>query len=174
MKGVYTLIISLAEKNVIRTRKNAFTVPRGLYVYVGSAMGPYSRSLEKRILRHLRKHKTSFWHIDYLLKKKTADVKAVLYSPSKKKLECSLASQYEKSQSVWIPINGFGCSDCKCRGHLFLAMGEVNLESVLKNTVNAYRKVALSPKMTLVRLGESSSQLFLESPKEESASTGKV
>ena len=163
MKGIYTLIIFLAEKKVIRTRKKNFTVPRGLYVYVGSAMGPYAKSLEKRILRHLRKRKTSFWHVDYLLKKKTAGIKAILYSPSKKKLECSLASQFEKTQDIWIPIDGFGCSDCKCHGHLFLALGKVNLERALESTVKACRNVGLSPRITLIRLGKTSSQLFFES-----------
>ena len=174
MKGIYTLIIFLAEKTLIRTRKKNFIVTRGFYIYVGSAMGPYTKSLEKRVLRHLRKHKTRFWHIDYLLKKKAVGIKAILYSPSMKKLECSLASQFEKSRSVWVPIDGFGCSDCKCRGHLFVALGKTNLESVLKNTMKAHRKVGLSPRMILIGRGKSPFQLFFQMPNEEAGSTGKI
>ena len=174
MKGIYTLIIFLAEKTLIRTRKKAFIVPRGFCIYVGSAMGPYTESLEKRVLRHLRKHKRRFWHIDYLLNKKGVGIKAILYSPSTKKLECSLASRFEKRRSVWVPIEGFGCSDCKCRGHLFVALGKTTLESALKNTMKAHRKVGLSPRMILIGREKSHFQLFFQMANEEVESTGKI
>jgi Uri superfamily endonuclease len=160
MKGIYTLIIFLAEKTLIRTRKKDFIVPPGFCIYVGSAMGPYNESLEKRVLRHLRKHKRRFWHIDYLLNKKGVGIKAILYSPSTKKLECSLASRFEKRRSVWVPIEGFGCSDCKCRGHLFVALGKTTLESALKNTMKAHRTIGLSPRMMLIVREKSHFQLF--------------
>jgi len=46
--------------------------PRGYYTYTGSALGVGSSSLKHRVLRHLKKKKQKFWHIDFLLDHKNA------------------------------------------------------------------------------------------------------
>jgi Uri superfamily endonuclease len=145
MKGLYTLLIRVAKDLVVDTRRTRFNVPRGLYLYVGSAMGPHAHSVEARILRHLRKRKKSFWHIDYLLKSGKASVRGVVYSQSRKRLECGLALHLKRQLNLWIPIDGFGSSDCICMSHLFRAVAGTTFETLLKRTVKAYRNVGLSP-----------------------------
>jgi len=49
----------------------------GLWVYVGSAMGSGSTSLENRLGRHFRKEKTIYWHIDYLLDSDAKIIEAI-------------------------------------------------------------------------------------------------
>ncbi|MFZ2654380.1 MAG: GIY-YIG nuclease family protein [Victivallales bacterium] len=85
---------------------------KGFYSYTGSAMG----GLEARIKRHLRKDKRLHWHIDYLLGK--AEIIRVLAMETNiKSEECMAAARLEKSGGI--PVGGFGCSDCKCKSHLF-------------------------------------------------------
>jgi len=88
------------------------TFEKGLYAYVGSAQA----NLEQRIKRHLAKEKHLFWHIDYLLKDSAARIVKVLYKQADRIEECELAKAIgEKGESV----DGFGCSDCSCKSHLF-------------------------------------------------------
>lgn len=84
----------------------------GLYAYVGSAQ----TNLEQRIKRHLRKEKRLFWHIDYLLDSEATKVVKVLHKKAGKTEECTLARALSEKGE---PVDGFGCSDCDCRSHLF-------------------------------------------------------
>jgi Uri superfamily endonuclease len=88
------------------------TLKSGLYAYVGSAQA----NLEQRINRHLRKEKRLFWHIDYLLDNAAAKVVNVFYKEADKTGECAAAKELSEKGE---PIDGFGCSDCECRSHLF-------------------------------------------------------
>ena len=89
----------------------------GRYCYVGSAMG----GLDQRLSRHLRKQKTIRWHIDNLTI--AADRVEAWESYPEYIEECMLAHLAEENGMV--PVHpGFGCSDCRCRTHLFLAPGD--------------------------------------------------
>jgi Uri superfamily endonuclease len=88
------------------------TFEKGLYAYVGSAQA----NLEQRIKRHLAKEKRLFWHIDYLLSESAARIVKVLYKQTDKTEECNLAKVIGERGK---PVNGFGCSDCNCKSHLF-------------------------------------------------------
>ena len=88
------------------------TFEKGLYAYVGSAQA----NLEQRIKHHLRKEKRLFWHIDYLLNNSAARIVKVLYKQADKTEECDLA---EVIGEIGEPVDGFGCSDCSCKSHLF-------------------------------------------------------
>ena len=113
MKGIYILLI-LIKKDVgvkIGALGNIkFT--KGTYAYIGSAQN----NIEKRIKRHLSKNKRFHWHIDYLLNNKNVEVKGVLTKNSSKKEECRTAQRLLK---IGMLIVDFGCSDCKCKSHLF-------------------------------------------------------
>jgi len=89
--------------------------PEGFYLYVGSA----KKNLQARIKRHMKKKKSKFWHIDYLLSQPTADVVDVWTGT--KIGECELAKKVSNSLSSK-PVIGFGCSDCRCSSHLFHIM----------------------------------------------------
>ena len=68
----------------------------------------------QRIKRHLRLNKKIHWHIDYLLKK--SKIIDVFYKENDTREECLIAKKLdEKLYST----TGFGCSDCKCKSHLF-------------------------------------------------------
>jgi len=111
MKGSYILVIELKEEKTIQVGKlGKIVFKKGFYVYVGSALN----GLEQRISRHLRKTKKKHWHIDYLLD--FVEVVDVFYKENKVTEECKIAKMLDK-QLFSIP--GFGCSDCKCEGHLF-------------------------------------------------------
>jgi Uri superfamily endonuclease len=111
MKGSYILVIELKEDKTIQVGKlGRIHFKKGFYAYVGSALN----GLEQRINRHLRKIKKKHWHIDYFLD--FAEIIDVFYKENEAKEECKIAKMLEK-QLVSIP--GFGCSDCRCRSHLF-------------------------------------------------------
>ncbi len=111
MKGVYILLIKNREDRYIQIGKlrNIF-FKRGFYVYVGSALN----GLEQRINRHLRIDKKLHWHIDYLLRK--SEIISVFYKETKSQEECKIANIFQEKLEL---IPGFGCSDCKCKSHLF-------------------------------------------------------
>jgi Uri superfamily endonuclease len=113
LKGVYVLIIQVGwdtDVDVGALGRIAFT--KGLYAYVGSAQ----TNLEQRIKRHLRSEKRKFWHIDYLLDSDAAKVVKVLHKEADKTRECAVAKTLSEKGKT---INGFGCSDCNCKSHLF-------------------------------------------------------
>lgn len=113
MKGIYLLLINVKKDIEIKVGSlGKLKFKKGFYVYVGSAQ----RNLEARITRHKRSFKKKFWHIDYLLSDKNAEIIDVFYKNAKKSEECETAKKLSKS---FISIEKFGCSDCNCISHLF-------------------------------------------------------
>jgi adenylylsulfate kinase len=113
MKGIYILLISVA-KNISLSVGALGNVnfQEGLYAYVGSAQN----NLEKRVERHLGKVKQKFWHIDYLLSNREAEVVGVFYKNAGRIEECGIARRLAEMAGS---IRGFGSSDCTCNSHLF-------------------------------------------------------
>lgn len=110
MIGCYILLIELKTSQKIKIGKlGILFFKKGFYVYIGSAMN----SLESRVKRHLRLEKKLHWHIDYLLKH--ARIINIYYQESSEKKECIVADNFKNLEK----ISGFGCSDCKCKSHLF-------------------------------------------------------
>lgn len=97
----------------------------GYYVYVGSALN----GLESRIARHLKKKKALYWHIDYFLQK--ARVEEIIYSQTKKNLECAIASQLTRKLMI---IEHFGCSDCLCASHLYFCKYKHGIKNIIRNS----------------------------------------
>lgn len=112
-KGTYVLFITLLDSRDIEV--GALGIQRfgkGTYCYVGSAMN----GLDQRISRHKSKDKTLRWHADYLTV--AADGVEAAESYPDPIPECELAMRMEACGAIPF-IDGFGCSDCKCRTHLF-------------------------------------------------------
>ena len=113
VEGIYVLIIQVEddiEAKVGALGRTAFT--KGLYAYVGSAQ----TNMKQRIKRHLRSKKRRFWHIDYLLDSPKVKIIKIFFKEGDKTEECKTAKYLsEKGES----IASFGCSDCKCKSHLF-------------------------------------------------------
>lgn len=133
MTGLYILILALPHSATISTRRRAFALEPGFYAYVGSAMN----SLEARIARHLSPDKKRHWHIDYLIEHTI--VRYVLSAESDADLECLLAGGLADAAVV----SGFGCSDCRCRSHLFFSPDLIDLTS---RATGAFRAAGLDPR----------------------------
>ena len=115
-----------SEKLDIGHLHNIHRFKKGYYVYIGSAMN----SLVARINRHLSDEKKLHWHIDYLLKNESSEIRDVLFNVSDKNTECDLAST--------IALNGeevpkFGCSDCNCNSHLIYFKRKRDAMNSVKN-----------------------------------------
>ena len=124
MKGSYVLVIKNSKDQTIQIGKlGKIFFKKGCYAYVGSALN----SLEGRINRHMRKDKKFHWHIDYLLDK--TKIVDVFCKKSKRKEECETANIFSNFES----IKGFGCSDCKCKSHLFY-VDKNKIENILIDT----------------------------------------
>ena len=124
MKGCYILIIELKENKSIQVGKiGNIGFKKGFYVYIGSALN----GLEQRINRHLRNEKKIRWHIDYLLQ--NGEITDIFYKENDIKEECSVAKKFDGKLKS---IPNFGCSDCRCKSHLFYGSLKV-LKNIIKN-----------------------------------------
>lgn len=111
--GFYQLLISLPRRSSITPGKlGTFQLPRGLYIYTGSAR----RNLRSRIVRHLGREKRLRWHVDYLLQ--YGIIRLVLIYPLHLFTECGLNLMALRVLNGEFPIHRFGASDCRCRSHL--------------------------------------------------------
>lgn len=134
MKGAYLLLIKVHNQTTIKIgAQGELTFKQGIYIYVGSAMGIIgSTTLLNRVKRHVRTKdlKKTHWHIDYFLNSESTHIIRLYLIPSKKRIECYLASRLERIAEEIIP--NFGCSDCNCSGHLFYFTSNGNLSSFLE------------------------------------------
>lgn len=126
-KGVYTLLVKVAESLVIPVGGLGDTfIQAGIWFYVGSALGPSQDSIEHRLKRHFSRAKKIHWHIDYLLQ--SAHVEAAVFAESSEPMECRISKAIQNSGLVVPGPRGFGASDCRigCGTHLsrFEAKGD--------------------------------------------------
>lgn len=147
MKGVYILIVEV--KHAVRLRIKSgdeIVVGPGEWVYIGSAMGSGSTSLENRLRRHFRKEKTKYWHIDYLLGA-NVEIKEAIWAESKVSVECDLAQRITNHVRFMVGPKGFGASDCQrgCFTHVYLYLGEEKLHEII---MSIFRRLSLHPHIT--------------------------
>ena len=147
MKGVYILIIRIEQPISVQIKSLGETSFRsGLWVYVGSAMGDTSTSLENRLNRHFRKEKTIHWHIDYLLDADT-EIKEAIWAESIEPVECDLAQSIAAQQDFIPGPISFGSSDCRrgCIAHTYFYDSD---EQIHNNLIQVFRKLGLQPHVT--------------------------
>lgn len=131
--ATYCLIIELKKDSVISVGKlGRLNFQMGYYVYVGSALN----SIDARIKRHLKSEKKLFWHVDYLLNSPNASIKGVVLEQSPDKWECVVADEISKKG---VPLDKFGCSDCKCDSHLFYFESYDEAEKWILSTFNKFK-----------------------------------
>jgi Uri superfamily endonuclease len=131
VKGIYVLILRLNnDTDIIVGKLGELKFKTGFYAYTGSALGTGGF---KRVIRHFNvasgKNQVRKWHIDYLLPH--TDVICAVLMPTDDALECTIAKKFAE---IFKDINGFGCTDCACRSHLFFS--ETNLENNAANICN--------------------------------------
>jgi Uri superfamily endonuclease len=113
--GTYALILECAVRAELRIgRRLRMETEPGYYVYVGSAFGP--GGVRARVFRHFKKEKAKRWHIDFL--RESVTFREVWYSHAPEHLEHVWARIFHDMAGV-LPVERFGCTDCKCRSHLF-------------------------------------------------------
>ena len=112
-KGTYVLFVTLRNETTITAGAlGPHTFSPGTYCYVGSAMA----GLDQRLKRHLAHDKKLKWHIDHLTT--VCDSSEAWESYPDFVPECELGRMAEECGAV-PEMDGFGCSDCGCRTHLF-------------------------------------------------------
>ncbi|HHP7234280.1 MAG TPA: DUF123 domain-containing protein [Desulfobacterales bacterium] len=113
--GTYVLILCSYRQGILKVgRWGEIDVEPGYYLYVGSAFGP--GGVRARIERHFRTTKRHHWHIDYL--RDVAEPMAAWYTHATERCEHRWAQLLGDTAGM-IAITGFGCSDCRCRTHLY-------------------------------------------------------
>ena len=145
MGGVYTLLLFLQKETTVTIGslgKHKFT--RGYYTYTGSALGKGATRLKHRLARHLRKEKTKFWHIDYLLANQNVSIEAVVVAQTKEKMECNLNNYIKNIKGAKVQVKGFGASDCKkgCGTHLLHFPEETKTEMLVQKIADYLGSVA--------------------------------
>ena len=123
-----------SEKLDIGHHHHDYKFRKGYYVYIGSAMN----SLVARINRHLSDDKKLHWHIDYLLKNESSEIRDVLFNVSDKKIECDLASTIAEDGDE---VPKFGCSDCNCSSHLIYFKRK---RDAMNSVKSAYEKLDMT------------------------------
>lgn len=129
-------------------RFGVVALPRGAYLYVGSAMGQQgSSSLARRLLRHATRaagppqpireemikwftavnlaqnlqpptQKRLHWHVDYLLEETAVTLSHVLVIRSRTRLETAVARSLAADPHTFIPAPGLGATDAAGDTHL--------------------------------------------------------
>ena len=125
--GAYALQLVLYESHEIRAgRLGRATLPPGDYLYFGSANG--SGGIRGRLGRHLCGGQRTHWHIDYL--RSCARIQGYYYlalsklsqtgERSEARLECLWSQEIASLPGAFVPLPGFGASDCRsgCPAHL--------------------------------------------------------
>ncbi|MHA1523986.1 MAG: GIY-YIG nuclease family protein [Alphaproteobacteria bacterium] len=114
--GAYGLVLFLERKIVLRGGRG--NLPKGAYVYAGSAYGP--GGMGARLARHLGRPKTLHWHIDQL----TAIATEKLGFPAPGGNECDIIQRLLDTGEFDVPIAKFGATDCRtCTSHLLAWRG---------------------------------------------------
>ncbi len=121
MRGVYALVVKVPRRIKMTVGAlGTLSFERGEWVYVGSAMGSGSTTIERRLERHFRAEKKLHWHIDYLLRS-GAEATSAVFAESDTPMECSLAQALRRDGRFQQGPTGFGASDCRmhCKTHIF-------------------------------------------------------
>lgn len=127
MKGAYALVLRIAQDLEVNVGSlGLLSLESGVWVYIGSAMGESSTSLEKRLQRHFSNDKTIFWHIDHVIAS-GAELLGAVIAESNEKIECEISEALINSPLFQPGPKGFGSSDCRsnCGTHLFQYIGKV-------------------------------------------------
>ncbi|MDD1777457.1 MAG: GIY-YIG nuclease family protein [Candidatus Helarchaeota archaeon] len=145
-KGIYALIIKNQKDQTLQIGKlGKFLFPKGLYVYIGSALGTSATSLEHRLPRHISRTKSIFWHIDFFLQAEFVEILTIFYAITSEKKECQLASTVSQIENAQIIIDRFGSSDCACKSHL--PYFGVKADTLLEGIKISFIKIGLEPQI---------------------------
>jgi Uri superfamily endonuclease len=144
LKGVYVLVLNNPrDQNLVVGALGLISIEKGKWVYIGSARGTTSTSLEKRIRRHLSPVKKIHWHIDYLLQAECT-VEDAIWAETPSNMECAVIKRLLASRKFFSGPSGFGSSDCQahCISHLLWARTE---NTMISNILHCMVELELTP-----------------------------
>lgn len=131
-KGTYVLFVIFERDTDINVgAKGPHLFKAGTYCYVGSAMA----GLDQRLGRHLAHDKCLKWHIDHLTVR--CDRSEAWESYPDFIPECDLGHLVEECGGI-PEMQGFGCSDCGCRTHLFRVTPDVRQAVISRVRLRCY------------------------------------
>lgn len=114
--GTYALVLACQKTITLRIgRLGDLALKPGVYVYVGSALGP--GGLSARIAHHRRISHRPHWHIDHL--RAVCDLVEIWFTTAMGRYEHRWAKAMARLPAATMPVPGFGSSDCACQTHLF-------------------------------------------------------
>lgn len=135
-KGIYCLIFRNLQCNVRVGSLKDISFEAGYHIYVGSAQGTGGL---KRLYRHVMLSKEggkkARWHVDHINLDEHFELVCTVYAVTFEQLECILAGALQSRG-----VQGFGCSDCTCKSHLFYRRRDPTDE-----VVTNFRKYSLEP-----------------------------
>ncbi|WP_417827964.1 GIY-YIG nuclease family protein [Thalassospira sp.] len=122
--GAYVLVIALEADLTLQNKRFAGKIlPKGTYLYCGSANGP--GGIAARVRRHCKQDKKPHWHVDELTSNGAGRVVSVLVVPGGD--ECELR-QTLQGQGNDVGELYFGSSDCmKCSSHLLKLKSDLTM-----------------------------------------------
>ena len=123
--GAYLIFLHLDGLATLPPRFEGLHLPRGRYVYAGSAYG--SGGIRARCRRHLLQRDVRHWHIDWLTH--VAGEMRIVACPGSN--ECDLISRLSSLPAIRLPVPGFGSSDCRrCPAHLAQVVGDHDFDDI--------------------------------------------
>jgi Uri superfamily endonuclease len=136
--GTYALVLTCQATGTARIgRLGHLGLQPGIYVYIGSALGP--GGLSARIKHHRRISDRPHWHIDHL--RAVCDLAEIWTTTSAGCREHSWAKALARLPGATVPMLGFGSSDCACQTHLFWFKHRPSIQRfrrVAKTVVNVH------------------------------------
>jgi len=124
--GTYLLEIYAAKAFKINSKMfSGKLFPPGYYYYSGSAQKNFS----KRIIRHLKKEKNIYWHIDHITSRNSNKIKTIFILENyKKEFECKVVKDLESYFNISHFVKNFGNGDCGkgCKSHLLYSTNRIN------------------------------------------------
>ena len=125
-RGTYIMMLDADnDRRITIGRRMTIDVRPGRYLYVGSAFGP--GGVRARVNRHFRNAGICRWHVDYLRRFTRPAGALVCYGARDTEHRWARALDDAGLQAV----TGFGCSDCRCRTHLYMTGDDQNIDRLL-------------------------------------------
>ena len=122
-KGTYLLVMRSERSRRVQVGKlGTIELNIGYYLYAGSAFGP--GGIKARVSRHHKRRKPKHWHLDYLSGALTPLEVWFTYDPVRREHDWA---KLLSDQKCIKPVNGFGCSDCRCDAHFFFRQSRPKL-----------------------------------------------
>ena len=115
--GSYALTgILIKPAQIAVGRLGVFDFLPGVYVYLGSALGP--GGLQARLCHHARRAERPTWHFDHL--RLCLTLVGGWFALTTQRLECVWSQALSRLPDAVIPAAGFGARDCRrgCPAHL--------------------------------------------------------